>query len=96
MTRFNKHVFHAILSQAPRIATACLLISAASACSKDSRARTAENPRTWAPEKLTSVQGVPATEVEALIQTKLNGRRLDRIDDDQWGHTKRQIGRAHV
>ncbi len=48
-----------------------------------------ENPQTWAPEKLTSVQGIPATEIEALIQKKLNGPRLDRIDDDQWGHTKR-------
>lgn len=48
-----------------------------------------ENPQTWAPQKLTSVQGVPATEIEALIQKKLDGPRLDRIDDDQWGHTKR-------
>ena len=48
-----------------------------------------ENPQTWAPEKLTSVQGVPATEIEALIQKKLDGPRLSRIDDDQWGHTKR-------
>jgi len=48
-----------------------------------------ENPQTWAPEKLTSVQGVPAGEIEALIQKKLDGPRLDRIDDDQWGHTKR-------
>ena len=48
-----------------------------------------ENPQTWAPEKLTSVQGVPATEIETLIQKKLDGPKLDRIDDDQWGHTKR-------
>jgi L,D-transpeptidase YcbB len=48
-----------------------------------------ENPQTWAPEKLTSVEGVPATEIEALIQKKLEGPRLPRIDDDQWGHTKR-------
>src|SRR5216684_5178825 len=48
-----------------------------------------ENPQTWAPDKLTSVQGVPATEIEALIQKKLDGPKLDRIDDDQWGHTKR-------
>lgn len=48
-----------------------------------------ENPQTWAPDKLASVQGVPATEIEALIQKKLDGPRLDRIDDDQWGHTKR-------
>jgi murein L,D-transpeptidase YcbB/YkuD len=48
-----------------------------------------ENAQTWAPEKLTSVQGVPATEIEALIQKKLDGPRLPKIDDDQWGHTKR-------
>ena len=48
-----------------------------------------ENPQTWAPAKLTSVQGVPATEIESLIQKKLDGPKLDRIDDDQWGHTKR-------
>lgn len=88
MTRFTKVFFRAPF-RALTIATACLAVAAASACSKDSRAKTTENPRTWAPEKLTSVQGVPATEIEALIQTKLNGPRLDRIDDDQWGHTKR-------
>jgi L,D-transpeptidase YcbB len=54
-----------------------------------SRAAKNENPQTWAPAKLTSVQGVPATEIEALIQKKLDGPKLDRIDDDQWGHTKR-------
>jgi murein L,D-transpeptidase YcbB/YkuD len=61
------------------------------ACSRGESARAGknENPRTWAPEKLTSVQGVPATEIEALIQKKLDGPKLDRIDDDQWGHTKR-------
>jgi murein L,D-transpeptidase YcbB/YkuD len=48
-----------------------------------------ENPQTWAPAKLSSVQGVPATEIEALIQKKLDGAKLDRIDEDQWGHTKR-------
>jgi murein L,D-transpeptidase YcbB/YkuD len=48
-----------------------------------------ENPQTWAPAKLTSVQGVPATDIEALIQKKLDGPKLDRIDDEQWGHTKR-------
>ncbi|HEY6090114.1 MAG TPA: hypothetical protein VD771_10040, partial [Gemmatimonadaceae bacterium] len=53
------------------------------------RAGKVENPQTWSPEKLTSVQGVPATEIEALIQQKLAGPRLPRIDDDQWGHTKR-------
>lgn len=75
---------------------ACLLallsgIALLVGCSREDSARAAkvENPQTWAPEKLTSVQGVPATEIEALIQKKLDGPKLDRIDDDQWGHTKR-------
>ena len=60
-------------------------------CSRGDSAGTSrnENPQTWAPEKLTSVQGVPATEIESLIQKKLDGPKLDRIDDDQWGHTRR-------
>src|SRR6478752_3316710 len=67
----------------------CLLVVAG--CSRGESAKTGktENPQTWAPEKLTSVQGVPATGIEALIQKKLDGPKLDRIDDDQWGHTKR-------
>ncbi|MDQ6771173.1 MAG: hypothetical protein M3Z54_14445 [Gemmatimonadota bacterium] len=44
------------------------------------------NAQTWAPEKLTSVQGVPATEIESLIEKKLDGSRLPKIDDDQYGH----------
>ncbi len=48
-----------------------------------------ENPQTWAPEKLTSVEGVPATEIESLIQKKLEAPKLDQIDEDQWAHTKR-------
>jgi murein L,D-transpeptidase YcbB/YkuD len=58
-------------------------------CKAGESARAAGNPQTWAPEKLSSVQGVPATEIEGLIQRKLDGERLPRIDDDQWGHTKR-------
>jgi murein L,D-transpeptidase YcbB/YkuD len=48
-----------------------------------------ENPQTWAPERLSSVNGVPATEIEAKMKEKLNGARPAKIDDDQWGHTKR-------
>jgi murein L,D-transpeptidase YcbB/YkuD len=61
------------------------------ACQRGESARVGknENPQTWAPEKLTSVQGVPATAIETQIQKKLDGPKLDRIDDDQWGSTKR-------
>ena len=57
--------------------------------SETARAGKVENPQTWSPARLTAVQGVPATEIEALIQQKLSGPRLDRIDDDQWGRTRR-------
>ncbi|HEX9218924.1 MAG TPA: L,D-transpeptidase family protein [Gemmatimonadaceae bacterium] len=56
---------------------------------KTASAGRVENPQTWAPEKLTSVRGVPATDIESLIQRKLDGPKLDLIDDNQWGHTKR-------
>jgi L,D-transpeptidase YcbB len=69
------------------LATVALLV--ACTLSESGRASKVENPQTWAPDKLTAVQGVPATEIEALIQKKLDGTKLDRIDDDQWGHTKR-------
>ena len=74
-----------IVSQALLLAIATLV-----ACKGDTaRAGKVENPQTWSPAKLTSVRGVPATEIESLIQQKLAGPKLDRIDDDQWGHTKR-------
>src|SRR6185369_12083729 len=76
-----------------RPALLALLCSAAllTACKggETARAGKVENPQTWAPAKLTAVQGVPATEIEAAIQKKLAGPKLDRIDDDQWAHTKR-------
>src|SRR5712671_176656 len=77
----------------PQVALTALLLwlPIVAGCSRREPAKTGktENPQTWAPEKLTSVQGVPAADIEALIQKKLAGPRLDRIDDDQWGHTKR-------
>jgi murein L,D-transpeptidase YcbB/YkuD len=57
--------------------------------SDTARAGKVENRQTWAPDKLTAVEGVPATEIEASIQQKLDGPRLAKIDDDQWGHTRR-------
>jgi len=45
------------------------------------------NALTWAADKLTSIQDVPATEIETLIQKKLDGPRLPKIDDDQWRTT---------
>ncbi|HEX6627004.1 MAG TPA: L,D-transpeptidase family protein [Gemmatimonadaceae bacterium] len=57
--------------------------------SETAQAGKPENPQTWAPAKLTSVNGVPATEIEALMKTKLSAGRPPKIDDEQWGHTQR-------
>src|SRR5919204_81545 len=56
---------------------------------KGSETAQAANPQTWAPERLTSVRGVPAADIEARMKEKLSGARPPRIDDDKWGHTKR-------
>ncbi len=44
---------------------------------------------TWSPAKLTSVKGVPASAIEAAMRKRLASAPPPRIDDDQWGHTKR-------
>jgi L,D-transpeptidase YcbB len=79
------------VGHAGRLVTLSLMLAVVAGCrSKDtSAAGKSTNVQTWAPDKLTSVQDVPATEIETLIQKKLDGPRLARIDDDQWGHTKR-------
>jgi murein L,D-transpeptidase YcbB/YkuD len=73
-----------------RAAPVALAIASLASCkmSETARAGKAENPRTWSPERLTSVEGVPATEIEAQMKAKLAGARPAKIDDEQWGHTK--------
>ena len=62
--------------------------------SETARAGKPENPQTWSPAKLTSVQGVPATDIEAQMKTKLAGARPPKIDDEQWSHA-RQLYKAY-
>ena len=72
------------------LATLGLAALVAAGCKESNTAQAKpENPQTWAPEKLSSVNGVPATEIEAKMKEKLNGAKPAKIDDDQWGHTKR-------
>src|SRR3954470_2952548 len=68
-----------------------LAVSLSAGCKVNETARASkpENPQTWAPEKLTSVAGGPATQIEASMKTKLAGAKPAKIDDDQWGHTQR-------
>jgi L,D-transpeptidase YcbB len=76
---------------AVRSALLALPLTAVLSCTSNDSSKPAktESAQTWSPDKLTSVRGVPATDIEALIQQKLNGPKLAQIDDDQWGHTKR-------
>ncbi|HEY8831425.1 MAG TPA: hypothetical protein VIM21_02855, partial [Gemmatimonadaceae bacterium] len=76
---------------AGRVVTLSLMLALVASCKSKDAGSTGKsaNAQTWAPDKLTSVQDVPATEIETLIQKKLDGPRLDRIDEDHWGHTIR-------
>ncbi len=68
----------------------CILpFALALACKGKDTGGNVESAQTWSPAKLTSVQGVPAAEIEAAMQRKLGGERPVKIDDDQWGHTER-------
>lgn len=77
-----------------RLKLAALFIAAAAlgACSGDKSgggARPAAEEAPWVPAKLVSVQGVPATAIEAALKKRLAGPAPAKIDDDQWGHTRR-------
>src|SRR6476620_12008077 len=80
VTQTRSHLLAAVLLGVAFI-TSCKM-------SETARAGKPENPQTWSPEKLTSVEGVPATEIEAQMKTKLAAARPPKIDDEQWGHTK--------
>jgi hypothetical protein len=77
--------------RASRFVTLSLTLALIGGCNArdTSGASKSANAQTWAPDQLTSIQDVPAAEVETLIQQKLEGPRPPKIDDDQWGHTKR-------
>ncbi len=70
---------------------AAAIFLAACSTDKSSTANSGEPApdQSWAPARLTSVEGVPSSAIEAAIQKRLAGAPPARIDDDQWGHTKR-------
>jgi murein L,D-transpeptidase YcbB/YkuD len=72
---------------------ALTLIAAACTTDKGSNSSsTASAPaqdQSWAPAQLASVEGVPTATIEAALQKRLAGSPPAKIDDDQWGHTKR-------
>lgn len=69
--------------------TAAALLSACSKSSPDANNSPSAPDASWAPEKLTSVNGVPAADIEAAIQKRLTGTRPPQIEADVWGHTQR-------
>jgi murein L,D-transpeptidase YcbB/YkuD len=74
-----------------RTAAIAAIMAAAGACSGDKSGGVSrpEPEAPWAPAKLTSVKGVPATEIEAALKKKLAGSPPAKIDDEQWARTKR-------
>lgn len=56
---------------------------------KDMTAGDAVSAQTWSPEKLSSVQGVPAPQIEAAMQKQLAGDRPSRLSEHHWAHAKR-------
>jgi murein L,D-transpeptidase YcbB/YkuD len=81
-----------VTSSAYRLARGAVFIVSlafAFACKGKDSADSVESAQTWSPEKLTSVKGVPATQIEAAMQRMLGAERPVKIDDDQWGHTER-------
>src|SRR5687767_11597596 len=65
------------------------VVAGAPGCSRDATAK-GDKPASdtpWAPAQLTSVKGVPAAEIEAELRKALAGSPLEKIDDEQWGHT---------
>ena len=59
------------------------------ACSADKSGGKIASDPAWAPEKLTSVKGVPAAEIETELKQRLAGSAPAQIDVDQWAQTKR-------
>ena len=71
----------------PMAATLALSLMA---CSADKSAgKLGGSDPAWAPEKLTSVKGVPAPEIETALKQRLGGSAPAQIDADQWAQTKR-------
>jgi len=72
------------------LAAAALFLAACSSDKTGSSSNgTAGQDQSWAPAQLTSVQGVPATAIEAALKQKLAGSAPPKIDNDQWARTKR-------
>src|SRR5687767_8774042 len=69
--------------------TAAFVLAACSGDKSGSGVMGSAGDAAWAPEKLTSVKGVPAAQIEAALRKRLAGGAPGKVNDDQWSHTKR-------
>lgn len=67
---------------------AILTLVIASACSRGSDNASA-TAQTWAPAELKTVLGVPAADIKAALQRRLETGKPAQVDDDEWGHARR-------
>jgi murein L,D-transpeptidase YcbB/YkuD len=71
------------------VAAGLLVLGAVAGCSSGESATAAEAASTWAPERLTSVSGVPIAELRTALEEKLGESAPMTIDAEQWRHTKK-------
>jgi len=71
------------------LGTAVVVLAACSGDKTGSGVIGSAGDAAWAPEKLTSVKGVPIAEIEAALKKRLAGGPPGKVNDDQWSHTKR-------
>ncbi|HMA22316.1 MAG TPA: L,D-transpeptidase family protein [Gemmatimonadaceae bacterium] len=57
--------------------------------SKDVAVDSPHEDAPWSPAKLTSVKGVPASDIEAALKKRLAAEPPAQIDADQWAHTRK-------
>ncbi|MGI9141283.1 MAG: L,D-transpeptidase family protein [Gemmatimonadaceae bacterium] len=82
------HTRHPFARPASILVLATLI--AISACSRGESASDtdSETAAPWAPEQLTSVNGVPAAEIMTAMKAKLAEEAPPTIDGEQWRHAK--------
>ncbi len=78
---------HIKSSTAFAVALAATLLAACSGDKAGTAAATID--KGWSPEKLTTVKGVPATEIETALRKRLAGSAPAKINNTQWSRARR-------
>jgi L,D-transpeptidase YcbB len=64
--------------------SALLLVGACKRAEKESA-----TAQTWSPAELKSVRGIPAADIKAALQKRIDAGKPAQLDDDEWAHAKR-------